>query len=314
MSVDDANQPIALDAPVPSTKVDASIRRLPKLVTVAASALLWHPGLGLEHKDFERAYAAAAQPELDRLSAGLPALYCPLCVAINDRYGVIGEIPTALAVMTFAVEHPRAKIGIALAVDDASTAATTSLFDVKHPRRPWEQAQYVRQNIGDRSVRDYLKQRYLPKRFETSISKAKKLLTLDPAITEVIAPMTITSIAQAGRVVNAWADPQSHDAMAAALALQKRDSNQHGLDARPVFAAMLKAADLATTVPKAAATWKSSKTGFEAVLASGKRVTLTSCDSGWLMECIITSAGDLKAIGALPPPTAAVFDVDHRCR
>jgi len=204
----DLNKPALVSAPTLLTTPGKPSPASQRLITVAASALVWHPELGLEHDDFERAYAAAAQPEMERLRADLPPLYRPLCFAIDDRYGVIGEIPTALAAMKFAVDLPRAKIGIVLVADDVGAAAATSLFDVKHPRRPWEQAQYVRQSVGDLSVRDYLKQRNLPERFETSISKAKKLLALDPAIIAVVDPMTITSIAQAGRVVTAWAETQ----------------------------------------------------------------------------------------------------------
>lgn len=309
----DVSEPMANEAPPQNQSVKpAQAGPSQKLVTVPASELAWHAALGLEPDDYNRAYEAAAQPELELLRAGKEMLYRPRCVQIGGAAGfwVIDEIPSALAAMLYAVEKPRAKIGIVLVVGNVAAPAMVALFDIKCARRPWEQAQFVRRNFGECEVRKFLQDRGIPLRFETAISKAKKLLGLDPAILDVIDPMTITSIATGGRVVSAWSDPASRTAMASELAKLKRDHNEK-LDAGPVFVALLKAATAAKAPSKAMVAWTPTESGFEMQLASGARAALTADGAGWTMQCTIVGAEDLKTIGAAGLPLHAARSAER---
>ncbi len=179
---------------------------------VEASTLAIDGRFGLDLADLAALHAAEIAEATTRLTANRPQAACPIVVRSEDGgYRALTALPIVIAALNIAALSPT-PVMVQVIVWDAidGELLVREMFTRARPATLFQQARYIagcEALYGSR--RAWMRSEGIdPKGWEPRFSKIAKIGRLDAWLLDEIDPHTISNAKVAGRIVDAWSDPE----------------------------------------------------------------------------------------------------------
>ena len=181
------------------------------MVLVDSTKLLIDDRFGMDVTAIAKRYAAPIAEARRRFAAKEPQTAYPFVLHVDDRYVAFTEIPTVIAAMETAASSSTTNCMLTVIIRGAvdGEAMLASIFEKQRPKSLYEKACYISGCENKyRSRRAWMRAEGISaEKWEPRFSKVAKIGKLDRRLLAKVDPHTISNADIAGRIVDAWADP-----------------------------------------------------------------------------------------------------------
>ena len=190
----------------------ASVASDTAMVLVDATKLLIDDRFGMDVMAIAKRYAAPIAEARRRFAAQEPQTAYPFVLRMaDDHYVAFTEIPTVIAAMETAASSSTTNCMLTVIIREAvdGEAMLASIFEKQRPKSLYEKASYISGCENKyRSRRAWMRAEGISaEKWEPRFSKVAKIGKLDRRLLAKVDPHTISNANIAGRIVDAWADP-----------------------------------------------------------------------------------------------------------